>query len=786
MHKIILLFSICLSLTVKAQTITGVVVDTTYRETVPYAFILISYPDTTDRCFSDEEGRFSFTPYKFPLRVKAQIRGITSDSVCLETFPDDAFITIPLANNAIELDEVTVTGHNRLTSLTDNGLSYRMSANKRAQNENALQSLSYVPLVGVDANGAITVQGSSSYSLYLNGRPYEMAETSPKAFLETLPASAISRVEVITNPTARMGPDANLYIINIVLKKDLTDGYIMNVGAGGNTQPAANGSLLGMARKGNVNVSLTYDYGLNGQRNQPVTLDYSQPASDGSSSSHWTTCMRGNGNWHTHTLRTMFKWQIDSLNTLYADVHGRINRTDIVGKEWSVSDGSDPDNSYIDNISRYTSGTVEANAVYRNYPAHDRNTERFTLGYHFTYNPDKRHFSQRRYEDGLEATDTYQYTDGGMSEHTGLLSYFWQIHPRHSIRFSFKDTYRVGDTHSVDREEEEQYASMNYHNNIAEGAVTWSGGIRNAGIEGTIRFNHDYFRMRLPQTPDNDFSNRHLYIIPSASIYWMPGSKYAFFFRYATSILRPTVQMLNPFVSVSNDNTVREGNPNLKAQYTHNLSLNVFFNGLHNLSLVTGFSCSHVRDVMQEYVYLNDDDKIVSTYGNMGTADRMEVIVNAQWDATKWLMIAANGNAGVRYMTARSISLNQKDWYYSFSPECRFLLPKHYSLSITEGIYKSQPKPWAERNPLIMYAFSANKSFLSGRLNVSVSANSPFSKYHKSIERTTLPTIYIRQTNFITARSFGIRLSYSFGAGRKVDMQRDQTMKSTDQTTGVN
>lgn len=307
MNKMLFLLLMCIGLTVQAQNITGVIRDTTSQEIVPYASVIIAYADTTDRCFSNEEGAFSFTPRQFPLKVKAQIWGVTSDSICLDSFPTDHVITLFLPYHAVELEGITVVGHERLTSLTDGGLSYRMSENERAQSENTLQSLSYVPLLNVDMNGQITVQGSSSYSLYLNGRPYEMAQTSPKAFLESLPASSISKVEVITHPTNKMGPTANQYIINIVLKKDLTDGYVMNIGGGGNTQPAANGSLLGMIKKGNVDASLTYDYGLNGQRNQPATLAYSLPATEGNPSKEWEAHIRGNGNWHTHTLRAMFK-----------------------------------------------------------------------------------------------------------------------------------------------------------------------------------------------------------------------------------------------------------------------------------------------------------------------------------------------------------------------------------------------------------------------------------------------------------------------------------------------
>jgi hypothetical protein len=78
-----------------------------------------------------------------------------------------------------------------------------------------------------------------------------------------------------------------------------------------------------------------------------------------------------------------------------------------------------------------------------------------------------------------------------------------------------------------------------------------------------------------------------------------------------------------------------------------------------------------------------------------------------------------------------------------------------------------------------------SKSYLQGRLNVSLTANSPFSKYIKARTTTTLPSMITEQNNFITARSFGVSLSYSFSGGQRINLRRDRSLNSTDQSTGV-
>ena len=244
--------------------------------------------------------------------------------------------------------------------------------------------------------------------------------------------------------------------------------------------------------------------------------------------------------------------------------------------------------------------------------------------------------------------------------------------------------------------------------------------------------------------------------------------------------------MLNPFVSNPNSNTIRQGNPNLKAQYSHNVALNWFFNGPHNLSLNTSISYTHTNNIIQNHSYLGDDNKVIYTYDNMGVGHNIGVTTNLRWNAAEWLMLSANGGVGINKLEAADIGLNQTDWYYSFAPSLDFLLPKHFRLGMNGGLYKNAPAPWTENKHIYMYSFSANKSFLKGRLNVSITVNSPFNKYIKSSSTTTLPDIMTTQTNYITARSFGINLSYSFGSGQKVNVQRDRTLRATDQSTGVN
>ena len=88
MRNIIAIICLFCSITVNAQEIKGFVIDKTSKEVVPSATIIIEYSDKTERTVSNDKGEFYFKPQKFPVKVKATIWDIVSDSVYLDKYPE--------------------------------------------------------------------------------------------------------------------------------------------------------------------------------------------------------------------------------------------------------------------------------------------------------------------------------------------------------------------------------------------------------------------------------------------------------------------------------------------------------------------------------------------------------------------------------------------------------------------------------------------------------------------------------------------------------------------------
>ncbi|MEO9894381.1 TonB-dependent receptor [Aurantibacter sp.] len=92
---------------------------------------------------------------------------------------------------------------------------------KNAQGGTGVDVIRNLPSVSIDAQGEISVRGSSGFMVLLNGKP---TQGNTSALMAQLPANAIERVEVITAPSAKYDPEGKAGIINIITKKGATDG----------------------------------------------------------------------------------------------------------------------------------------------------------------------------------------------------------------------------------------------------------------------------------------------------------------------------------------------------------------------------------------------------------------------------------------------------------------------------------------------------------------------------------------------------------------------------------
>jgi len=133
--------------------------------------------------------------------------------------------TIKLASSSAILTEVVVQAEKSSMQLSLDKKIFNVGKDLANAGGSAIDILTNVPSVSVDPEGNIKLRGSDNVRILINGKPSGLVSFKGGSGLQQLQASMIERVEIITNPSARYEAEGMAGILNIVLKKDQTQGF---------------------------------------------------------------------------------------------------------------------------------------------------------------------------------------------------------------------------------------------------------------------------------------------------------------------------------------------------------------------------------------------------------------------------------------------------------------------------------------------------------------------------------------------------------------------------------
>src|SRR5258705_748221 len=260
--------------------ITGKIIDSLTRKPVEYATITLFQEGNkkiANGTVTDSTGRFLLTDinagvYKivgeFIGYAPHSITNIVIDKQNLQVDLKDIFFS----QKGITLQNVTVTATNRLIENKIDKLVFNAEKDLTSQGGVATDILKKVPQVSVDIDGNVELAGSSSIRFLINGKPSTAFGSSIADVLQSIPASQIKSIEVITNPGAKYDAQGLGGIINIILKQNTAQGVNGNVSLTAGTR-MENGSFNFNARKGDFGFNAFVSGNARLSANTPSTYD---------------------------------------------------------------------------------------------------------------------------------------------------------------------------------------------------------------------------------------------------------------------------------------------------------------------------------------------------------------------------------------------------------------------------------------------------------------------------------------------------------------------------------
>lgn len=151
--------------------------------------------------------------------------------------------TINMTPTSENLGELFVRGERSEMQMNFDKRTFQVGQDITSLGGSAVDVLNNVPSVSTDIDGNISLRGNESVRVLINGKPSSMVSGDVDA-LNSIPATMIKSVEIITNPSSRYSAEGSGGIINIILKKDQRRGLNGNFQLGTGLPEEYEGSQL--------------------------------------------------------------------------------------------------------------------------------------------------------------------------------------------------------------------------------------------------------------------------------------------------------------------------------------------------------------------------------------------------------------------------------------------------------------------------------------------------------------------------------------------------------------
>jgi len=202
----------------------------------PLAYANVVLKDVKDSVFvtgtvANADGRFTLAnvrPGSYLLETSCIGFGNRQQTLYVGSL--SAFLNLPpveLVADENLLEEVSITA--MAGGIQRDKQVYSLAENISQSGGSVLQSMQNLPGITVQ-EGKVRLRGSDRVMVLLDGKQTALTGFGSQTGLDNIPASAIDRIEIINNPSARYDAGGTAGIINIVMKKSDRQGFNGKVG----------------------------------------------------------------------------------------------------------------------------------------------------------------------------------------------------------------------------------------------------------------------------------------------------------------------------------------------------------------------------------------------------------------------------------------------------------------------------------------------------------------------------------------------------------------------------
>ena len=774
-------------------TVIGCVTDSTGTGE-PYATIRIFKQSNKEKAIkigtTDIDGKFSqelSSAGKYTLMISSVGKmTINEDFELTATSKAKDFGTLIIKNDANTLAGVEVVAQKPLVTTEIDRISYDIKNDEESKTSNIFDMLRKVPMVTIDGEDKILVNGSSNFKIYKNGRPNTAWSNNPKEVLKSIPASMIKRIEVITEPGAKYDAEGVAGILNIITDENsIINGVVGSVSGNTNTNGMHGGNTYITTQVGKLTTSINYNFSTLGKANTSpyYNSEYTYTESGNKLMSSGSNEIK-TGGFHYGNIEASY--EIDTLNLITFSFGGYLFDTDnFSSANYAMySKNNELIYSYKTNNRTPKSCYFDFNGKLDYQHLTHNKGEALTLSYLISTTNQENNNEVSYYDlinfplnyDNLKSNSKLNFY-----EHTFQFDWTRPFAQKHKLEMGLKYILRqnFSKTQYEYNNGVNEYTDFDHITNIGAAYSEYSFNSKKWGARAGVRYEFAHLKGDNKKDNEASFSSNIGDIVPTLSASYKINDSNTLKLNFATRINRPGISYLNPAVNES-PTSISYGNPNLKS--TRRNSVRLSYSLMKQkiiLSTSTNFTWANNSLMSLQWI---KDGITYSTYANSGKARGFSWNLYTQWTPTKSTQLMLNGSLSYKkYQNVQN--LENDGWGKNLYANIKQNLP--WKLTLNANMYYwygGIHDTYSKGGDVLGYGFNLSRSFLKeDRLTVKLGAQSPFSaKYRKG----NFFTIQGGRTGFNEyhnyQRAFGINISYRFGSLKANVKKTNKTISNDD------
>lgn len=776
----------------------------------PLEFINVAIFDTLSKklvggAITDINGNYSVDnlPLNRPLRATYSSMGFSSQDGKVfrlsESHPEVKAPEIVMRTAAKILDAVTVTGQRRTIEYSLDKKVVNVGQSLVSEGGSAVDVLQNVPSISVDDEGNISMKGSESVTVLIDGRQATLSGLG----LDQISANNIANIEIISNPSVKYNPEGTAGIVNIITKERVRSGFNGNVYASGSTSNRYGlGANLSFGFKKVTlfsNIDMSYrDQGGNGTGNRTSfrgnNLLYPE---DNTTVELSASERKRQGYGGKFQLGADFyispKTSLLVSGTFNRWINSRANITPY-SSTYSYFDSEQqgiytpelfPESHWIQTLSTSTTDNekmFDAQGAVSFKHKFDKPKQELTFDASVDYHaPKENSVSKRLMLTTEDTTQTVQVIDNLRKGINGeaQLNYLHPINDQLAFEVGYQGKLQWQNTNSLYDSRLNLYQDTSIRFNYLE---------HNHGIYANFMGTYGKFtfqvggRMeaalmdadKITERGDTSFNYTYFRFYPAVHLAYKLGEKQELQLSYSRRVNRPRPHNLDPYVDYSDyPSYIRYGNPDLKPQDIHSLELNYSL-FLKTSSFYVSAYYRHERELIRSYQFEAPDPysgEIIlnSTYMNYAQGNTYGVDVSWEQQITKWWRLSLNGSL---YQTITSDevlaeSLGMQGLSYQAKLNTTMNLPLDFTVQLSCR-YRG-PSYWGQTmfNHNVTGELAVRKAFFKRRLNVGLRVSDLFHTQQWNSTVTGDGFITERTNKPKNSTALFITLNYKINQGSK-------------------